>query len=1000
MTGDQKQGSRKGMRAIPLTQRQRKHSGAPATGARPKRTPARSAPVKSAAATSASGARHDKRPALRTASPSAPLDTPKTTKTTRTTAQAGRVAAASNSSRPPHARKARVERELAPAPVDTLDTTRLIPPVDTLETTRLIPPVETVKTTRPTAPAELVETARLVPPPEAETRHVDAAPARPRRVKVRVRRRSPVSLPDEAPIEYEETTILPSLPKPTPEAIVARSLDSVTLLYMPGETDTPSAARNVPAAQPDSPPAAVEAGAPETRAAETAPRANASTAGMEPSPAPLHASQLVVATMAEPAAIEEPQAPAAEPVEDLVEEPVEEAVAAPPADGADAAEPRQSVTTRKLPTLAIMAALAPKPDARASDEEESQPDAVSAEPVAEPDAPDAFLLDQPDASAPPESEALSAATTLDAPDAPDAPDALTGAMDAAEAPGEPALDPAPFAPATEPYTPAASAAPPAYHETHVTRSTPAPLETRIRPPAARTTPAPALDDLSGSGRRRMWWLNAAQDAGPQERREPDPGVAPATNGRLAGAPAWTASVTQPRPRVATPPRLPERSRYEPAYAPPRPYHTQELRPRPSAPQPGGEQTLVWVGGAEAALCGTAALVAVIALLNGSAGARAVTVFIWAITFALIAALGAGLGHLAWQMRRARLATLALIGSQLGLLAWALALLGPRAALMPLVIIPLALALRGLGRMAAVVTALAAAALYLIRLTLVDMWAPATTLPGTSAALLDALLIVAGLALSLLALASLFGGSETERARARAIERAARLNAADLAALRARTEDDANALRRALSNALRGIPTEGVWAEGALSPLADQVNVVAERLVELSYDREERKRLESATRRLIRNIERAWMGLSWSWPEASGVIIDDLIALLRTPPQSQPSQLPEDTAPTGQVVAPHLYRAWQPGSSIPSQPLSPQPSLWPERVTPSQPSGVWPSLWPSDPQPGADSLALPPSPRWRGPDGAPDPASGIPERANGATHAQEAPWPSTPYPNGW
>ena len=299
--------------------------------------------------------------------------------------------------------------------------------------------------------------------------------------------------------------------------------------------------------------------------------------------------------------------------------------------------------------------------------------------------------------------------------------------------------------------------------------------------------------------------------------------------------------------------------------------------------------LVWVGGAQAALCGTAALVAVIALLNGTAGARAVSVFTWAIIFALIAGTGAGLGHLAWRMKRARLATLTLLLSQLGLLAWMLGLLGARPAMMLLVPFGMALALRGLGRAAAVITGLAALALYALTfaLGLAGVFAPAITLPASVAATLDIVFVGIGLALTAMMLASLYAAGERERARTRAIERAARLSAIELDALRMRTEDDAETLRRALSAALRGAPTEVVRAEGALSPLAEQVNAVAERLVDLSYDREERKRLESATRRLIRNIERAWLGLSWSWPEASGVILDDLIALLRTPPPSEP-----------------------------------------------------------------------------------------------------------------
>ena len=137
------------------------------------------------------------------------------------------------------------------------------------------------------------------------------------------------------------------------------------------------------------------------------------------------------------------------------------------------------------------------------------------------------------------------------------------------------------------------------------------------------------------------------------------------------------------------------------------------------------------------------------------------------------------------------------------------------------------------------------------------------------------------------------------------------------------------------------------------------------------------------------IERAWVGLPWSWPDATGTLLDDMLALLRMPPPADIPDLLDDTTPTGQVVAPHLFRNWQatdadlaaqrtqPGAATtPSAPGYPSlPSM------PSYPS--MPSLWPSDPGAGLiDPLELPPAPRWRGPDTpAPDPAdhTGLPDR---------------------
>ncbi len=862
MTGVRNAGTRRSMRAIPLTQRQRKH-GIP-TGMisqRPQGAPKR---------------RKDARPermrpdlilpaptaSVELSAPTAPLITPDPMPALPSDPIAGSAAAPELSAPEPPADA-----------LDMLDTTWL----------GIIPKAET-------------EPEAMSPAPEHGAL-TTSDPAAPRRVKVRVRRKRPTPAPrsagpSEVNAEMEETVILPTL----------ASQDNAPGLTLNITCDGETVTQTLPMEAPPAQDAALDA--------ETTPLDPSTTTGApdEP-PAPCD-----TAPAGEPEAPEAPEAPQTEP------EP----------------EPRLAVTTRKLPTLAVMAALASRAETREEEEKASEkPDSDeprATEPPQWPDAVDASA-EEPDAASDESDEKLLS----------DLRAMLSGS------------------------------------------STPLPTSTRDTRPGARgarsTTQPLAPDDASG--KRGMWWLKALHQ--PQGERATPDGATLDAGGEPPTGPLWTAPETAPRARPITQPPAPRRA----------PVVTRQLereaaimdeRPQFPRPWPSGARMdtkeqgeglstlLTWVGAAHAALCGTGAFVAAIALLNGSAGERAVTVFAWAVTFALIAGTGAWLGHLAWRMRRAGLATLSLLLSQFGLLIWALNLLGARPALMTLAFFSVALALRGLGRPAAVISGLAALALFTLTLTLnvSGVWGPAVNFTGASAAILDTALVAGGMALLALALTSLYAAGERERARTRAIERAARLAAHERDALRTQTEDDANMLRQALSDALRGVPTEGMRARGALSPLAEQVNVVAERLVDLSYDREERKRLESATRRLIRNIERAWLGLSWEWPEASGVIIDDLIALLRTPP-SEPAQLPEDTTPTAQLVAPHLYRAWQPGASIPSQPLTPpsqpltpQPSLWPDRSTPSQPSGVWQSLWPSEPgpaTPGTDPLALPPSPRW-------------------------------------
>ena len=406
--------------------------------------------------------------------------------------------------------------------------------------------------------------------------------------------------------------------------------------------------------------------------------------------------------------------------------------------------------------------------------------------------------------------------------------------------------------------------------------------------------------------------------------------------------------------------------------------------------------LSWTAGGHVAVACVAALIAVIAALRSSAGPNALATFNWALALALIAGLGAAAGYACAQTRRPQLATLALILSQLGALAWALALLGPRAALLLLAPASAALALRGAGRLGAIGAALGWLALFIaaVALNLGGQLMPALSLDGGAAALVDVALALVGLWLAVSILNSLYQSRLNVVARARAVEHAALHTEAQLDHLRTQTDDDAEALRRALRLALRGEQPERVYARGSLSVVAEEINTVVERLVDLGLDRVERKRLESATRRLTRVIERAWLGLPWSWPDATGTLLDDLLALLRMPPPADTPDLLDDTTPTGQVVAPHLFRNWQapepvptdlsaqrtqPGvPGVPDAPSAPgYPSLPSMPSFPSYPShpshpsySSLPSLWPSDPGLELlDPLELPPAPRWRQMDGA-------------------------------
>lgn len=408
------------------------------------------------------------------------------------------------------------------------------------------------------------------------------------------------------------------------------------------------------------------------------------------------------------------------------------------------------------------------------------------------------------------------------------------------------------------------------------------------------------------------------------------------------------------------------------------FYSQAPRVRQFGPRrPQRTLVLTWTSGAHAGVASVAALIAVIAALRSGAGAGALTVFTWALIVTLIAGVGAAIGYICVQVARPKLATLALLMSQLAVFMWALALIGPRAALLALAPASAALALRGIGRASAVATAFAWIAVFIVDdvYTLVGGVSPALSLNLVAAALIDIALPLVGIWLVVNILLTLHTSRMQVLAHGRALEHAILLSEAELRRLRTQVEDDAESLRRALLDASHGEQPERVYAHGALSAVADAVNDIADRLIDLRYDRAERKRLESAIRRLTRVIERAWLGLSWSWPDATGTILDDLLALLRTPPPPDAPALLDETAPTGQVVSPHLFRGWQPAEQRRTgEQLGTSQTMAESgpRILPSQPSQPsMPSLWPSNPGAGLiESLDLPPYPKWRSPNSRP------------------------------
>ena len=291
-----------------------------------------------------------------------------------------------------------------------------------------------------------------------------------------------------------------------------------------------------------------------------------------------------------------------------------------------------------------------------------------------------------------------------------------------------------------------------------------------------------------------------------------------------------------------------------------------------------------------------ALIGAIIMITGDLQAA-----IW--PFALTAALGVGawLAFLASKRDTAKsFAGTALLISQLAVLGWAFALLGPRASLLALAPALLLLALRTTGAFAMSLGAGATFALYVVAM----LFAPVLPIPGpilspTELAIVDGVAVFVGILTLLLLALDLQSGRTRALAHARASRHEARLLRERSAQLRQQLEEDAALLDEGLGEALygRGIdPAAMEQVDSMLSPLVERIVAVAERMETLQRDREDRLRLEGAVRQVTRALERGWLGLPWSWPDSSGTLLDELVALLRAP---NPRQMPlwrEETPP--------------------------------------------------------------------------------------------------------
>lgn len=373
----------------------------------------------------------------------------------------------------------------------------------------------------------------------------------------------------------------------------------------------------------------------------------------------------------------------------------------------------------------------------------------------------------------------------------------------------------------------------------------------------------------------------------------------------------------------------------------------------SRPHPLSEIDLtVPVAGAHAAIAAMAALAGATLLVRGASGA------IWPLTLTAIAGLGGWLAYaLGQQPAYRRVAGAALTLSQVGVLLWLMLVIGPRSSLVALAPAVALLALRMSGLLAAIAGSVLAVAAYLtVSLLSVSQRVTAPVrVSQTGGVLFDVAAASIGVGVALVALDLWHRQQARLDQQARGRLREARTLRTQSAHDRRQIEEDVRGLEDALAEALRGQGSQTPRVTPELEAVAECITVVAERLRTLQQDREDRLRMEGALRSLIREVERAWLGLPWAWPAPSGTTLDELVALLRAPrsheappswPEETPTLVPIPSAISQpsrpwDVVSPSDF-AW---NSRPRDPLYAQLTLGLDETDPSRAAPAHPSLLP-------------------------------------------------------
>lgn len=435
---------------------------------------------------------------------------------------------------------------------------------------------------------------------------------------------------------------------------------------------------------------------------------------------------------------------------------------------------------------------------------------------------------------------------------------------------------------------------------------PAPPAEIVEPSDAAPATAHNIPDESGPDTQPLLHARVAHTYAGRQRYPTLARMASITLRRPPAAPQASPAEEPPLPSAATSTGSTAEAGPEASHPAPRHDHPARPadRPRRAAagrplPLPRAEVVLV-VASAHAALAVVATLLGAALLLAGY------QLWFWALILAGVAGVGGWVAYAATQTARERaLASAALVCSQAGLLGWALAFVGPRVALLLFVPGAAILAQRTSGRRAAtslVVLALAAYATDVV-LSLTFGLAPAVALDPVPSAILDGALAAIGLLLAL------FGALDATAGRAKA-ELVARARQGEVRRLRARidrlrrqSEDDAAALYRALDSALEGAPPDVAGVDGVLSPVAARIADIGEHVADLRDELGERDKLEAALAQLALVLERAWLGLAWSWPAPTGTPVDDVVSLLRTPNPRHLAPLLADDQPTAPIPVP-------------------------------------------------------------------------------------------------